>query len=283
MTPEDILRLRRELTAIRTRIEELRDAVHENAKAICATKEAQRQKETKGEPINAIISYDDKAIGDTKKQQDTQKSIKNATWAAVIAAAIYAGISILIWCEMRIQTARNAEQFDEGMRPWVKAELLAGPITFDDMGAKVSVSIKLTNVGHSPALNTYVPRPTILNQQAIANVNLIQRGLCAPYETPDPLNDSLGQIIFAGDATTKEFEDLRIESKDLPSDTVLPWVIGCVVYKIGYSGQHRQTDFFYYFRGVSSSGGDVPIMRGTNYRAGGVRAILGSYPGNGAN
>jgi hypothetical protein len=280
MTPEELLKLRRDLAAIRTRIEELRDAINEHSKATHAAEERKRNEDSSRKPIYTVVAYDQQTIRDTQTENDRQYAVQNsicyATWFAFGAAFIYATISLLIWSQMRKQTVTIAKQFDQGMRPWVKAELTPGPITFDEMGAKISVTIKLTNVGHSPALNTYVPRPKIFNQAAIANPHLIQTELCAPYEKPDPLNDSLGQIIFAGDAVlAPSFGDLRIESKD---DTVRPWVVGCVSYKIGYSGQFGQTDFYYYFQ--TQSGG--AIIRGKDYPLGSIKAVPGTYEGNGA-
>jgi hypothetical protein len=67
---EDLLKLRRYLETIRTRLEELRDALQEHSEA---TTSAQQNK-----TISAVISYDEKTAADAKGEADRQHTIQRS-------------------------------------------------------------------------------------------------------------------------------------------------------------------------------------------------------------
>src|ERR1700730_12065976 len=116
-------RLRLELRALRSAIEEFRHAIQDHSEAIHAASEAQRKSNPPGQPTPVVVSFDDKTARDAKDEQNrqygVQKSIRNWTKAAVIAATIYASIAALQWCEMRTQTKQVAKQFEAQQRPWI--------------------------------------------------------------------------------------------------------------------------------------------------------------------
>src|SRR5437879_3228545 len=82
-------------------------ALHKCAESIRRGEEtSQRPESTPNQPVEvrAVVSFSDNAIRDTKAENDrahaTQESIKKATRGAVVAASIYAFITLLMWCQM---------------------------------------------------------------------------------------------------------------------------------------------------------------------------------------
>jgi len=95
--------------------------------------------------VRAVVSYDEKTVADTKAQSEreyaTQKSIKNATWAAFMAVSIYALLTSLQWCEMRQTTKTTQDQLvllRDADRPWVAVDVsISSPLTFDSTGVHI--------------------------------------------------------------------------------------------------------------------------------------------------
>lgn len=82
---------------------------------------------------------------ETEEQIRIQCWIARGTWAAFIAATIYAGISLAQWREMKRQTV-------EANRAWISVD---AP-TFQQVaviGQPVQIQIPYTNVGHGPGLD----------------------------------------------------------------------------------------------------------------------------------
>jgi hypothetical protein len=83
-------------------------AIQENTKSIHSGEETNRNKPATTQPIQAVISFDDKTKGDTQaesnRQYGAQNSIRWAAWCAFGAATIYAGIAACQLREMRKAT-----------------------------------------------------------------------------------------------------------------------------------------------------------------------------------
>lgn len=95
MDKADILKLRRDLQALRSRLEELRDAIHDYSKSISAVEESRR---ANGPPtVNAVVAYESEtsqnARNEFRKQLRVQKYLTIGTWLAFGAAVIYATIA----------------------------------------------------------------------------------------------------------------------------------------------------------------------------------------------
>ena len=120
MNPEETFRLRRELAAMRSRIEELSDTIKEHSKAIHSAQEAQQRAKETPKPVPVVVAYNEQTARDAKTENDrqygTQNSIKNWTRAAVIAASIYAGIAGLTWWEIYKQYTKIEESADAAKR-----------------------------------------------------------------------------------------------------------------------------------------------------------------------
>lgn len=123
MTTEEFFKLRRDLTAIRDGIKELCAAIQEHSKTIRAAQEAQQQTGKGRNPVPVIVSYDDQTVSDSKNENDrqyrTQKSIKNWTAAAVIAASVYAGIAAWQGYLSRRQLRVSEHIFEASERAYV--------------------------------------------------------------------------------------------------------------------------------------------------------------------
>jgi hypothetical protein len=128
-----LFRLRLELRAIRSAIEELRGAIEEHSRTICAQKEAEKDKEVPLKSKQVIVSYDDETVRDSKEENERQyriqRSIKWAAWCAFGAAVIYAGIGVFQWRQMRRQTRissdtlrQSTESFRIDERAWIELE-----------------------------------------------------------------------------------------------------------------------------------------------------------------
>lgn len=126
-------RIERGLLALRARIRKIHDALERRSEAEHIGEGGERREDFPRQPVHAIVSFDDETIGrmqvEGKGQQDTQKPIKNAAWAAVIAATIYALISLLQWGQMLRQSRiandalrRSTESFRIDERAWIELE-----------------------------------------------------------------------------------------------------------------------------------------------------------------
>jgi hypothetical protein len=91
--------------------------------------------------VRAVVSFSDKTEGDTKAENDrahaTQVSIRNATRGAVVAASVYALITLLMWCQMikqnriaRAALRQSTESFRIDERAWVELQPITPSATF---------------------------------------------------------------------------------------------------------------------------------------------------------
>jgi hypothetical protein len=158
--------MRRLLLNIRAWIREIKDAIQEEAKAEHISEEEKRNKQFPPDKVRVIVSLDDETVRSTQseanRQHATQNSIRNATWTAVVAASIYALISLLIWCQMvkqsRIASAalqQSTESFRVGERAWVGvAGIGVRDVAIDWSSVRVQIDFK--NAGRSPARDVTV-------------------------------------------------------------------------------------------------------------------------------
>ena len=73
--------------------------------------------------VRAVVSFDDKTIGDTqseaKKDRDIQDSIKKAAWSAFVAACVYALVAAYQSCEFREANRTSRETLTAVQRAFV--------------------------------------------------------------------------------------------------------------------------------------------------------------------
>jgi hypothetical protein len=145
-----------------------KDALHECAESIRQAEERKRNQKLPSNhstEVRAVVSFSDETVRDAKTQAScehaTQESIKNATWTAVVAASIYALISLLIWCQMVKQSRiasdtlrQSIESFRIDERAWIELEPIKttphSPRT-EKIGASFEYPIYIRNGGKTVA------------------------------------------------------------------------------------------------------------------------------------
>jgi len=140
-------------------------------------------------------------------------------------------------------------QMELSERPWLSLDArLTIPLSFDAEhgGASLTVQFLLTNVGHSPAANAWIPASVILEGNPIEE----QEKLCGPYREKKE-RWPLGYTIFPGQTMPQPI-GLTIEQKDIDAALargggfLFPSIIGCVDYGFEFSTGHHQTGFIFH-------------------------------------
>jgi hypothetical protein len=159
-------------------LRKVQETLHQCAEAARNAQHGERQKEMPADKpieIHGVVTLDQKTITDVAAQYHqpnaTQESIKRATWAAVVAASVYALISLLVWCAMLKQNRiasenlkQSTESFQIDERAWI--ELLpvsAGPVApaSDKFPALFSCDLLPTNNGKTVARDVIVKAQTL--------------------------------------------------------------------------------------------------------------------------
>lgn len=277
--------IRRELAAISARIADVKTAIQGLMKVVRTAEERKRQQEPppdKPKEVRAIVSFDEETVrdssGEHERQYRTQRSIRNATWAAFIAASIYALIAACQTYELRkaAEAAQRSANFAQRQleitdRPWISVEatsntewvpnaLIGGPLIFDASGrGSLTVELTLRNIGRSVATDVYVRQEVIATSIDAASLRIPideQKRICG------------GQNTYAGSKSAYMTDprytifpnDYQIEFSKSTFDThnlvdtlpglkrgkpVIPYLLGCVDYEYGSLSVNHQTGFIY--------------------------------------
>jgi hypothetical protein len=119
-----------------TWIRKMQQALHQCAESIRNREGRQTQQHLppdKPVEVRAVVSYDAVTVANTSAQNDrqhtTQDSIKRATWAGFVAVAIYALITVFMWCQMIKQSRiaskslqQSTESFRIDERAWIEID-----------------------------------------------------------------------------------------------------------------------------------------------------------------
>jgi hypothetical protein len=116
-------------------------------------------------PVAVEVKLEKDQEGKRKAEGDRhyriQNSIRKATWAAFVAATIYAGIAVLQWrankraAEATVQGVTNADKsFKQDERAWMAFKFVEGSITFT-INKSFLVPTELLNTGKTPAKNVH--------------------------------------------------------------------------------------------------------------------------------
>lgn len=117
-------------------IRKIQHALHECAESIHHSEERKGDKQLpldKPIEVRAVVSFSDETVrnaeAQAQRQHATQESIKNATWTATVAVAVYALITLGVWGQMikqnRIASAvlrQSTETFRIDERAWLELE-----------------------------------------------------------------------------------------------------------------------------------------------------------------
>jgi len=255
-----VIKLRIELRTLRHAIEELRSAMHHHSETVHATQERKEQAREIVQPVPVIVSYGDQTIKDTDAQNygqnRTQKSIRNRTAAAVIAASLYAGIAALQWCEMRKATKAAQGQLAlmrDADRPWIDIDIsITSPLIYNGKVVQEMFTFIPTNIGRSPAENISI-NPILRPAFMFDDLQDIQKRLCDnAVRQSGPF--FLKYALFPGHHYNQpiglevSIEDINSHWGKLPTSIPAPdpipiALVGCVDYTYELSDRHHQTAF----------------------------------------
>jgi len=267
---EALFKLRRDLATIAERLGRLCVVIEKHYGAEHAAEEGKGQEEPARQPIQAVISYDEKTVrnkeAEQNKQHAVQNSIKWAAWCAFWAATAYAAISLFVYCQIRRSTAAAIaqvsvmrEQFENADRPWisVSAVMLHG-IRFAT-GTPPQLFFKLTfrNIGKSTATDlfprvTSITLPPVGADWGIPMEN--QETLCSSQERL--ATGFQREIIFPGQEWSVNVDTGLAPARAMPpklrsalppeiTRQIRPVIIGCVDYRYATSTKLHQTGFIY--------------------------------------
>jgi len=222
--------------------------------------------------------------------------------SGLVVLIVYTIFTIKMWsankqaadaAKIAAQAAEEAttiaqKQLIANERPWLAAEfILTGPVvTSDPNGAVVNYTLRVKNVGHSPAFNIQL-MAAVFNRQA-ADFIPDQNKLCLSWI---PITAEGGAVVFPGAewiqrigvaAPAAEME----RSKTFigyRQDELLLHAAGCIDYTDQLSGEHHQTFYSYMIGAVSDTGNFAPIIRGSTIPMNRIRFYSDSPVGNGAN
>ncbi len=154
-------------------IRKIQDALHKCAESIRNTERRKKEQQLlsdKPVEVRAVVSYDENTVADAKAQatseHTTQESIKKATWAAFVAVAIYALITLFMWGQMIKQSRiasetlrQSAESFRTDERAWVEIEPIKPTFIApadDKQSAAFTCDLYPKNAGRTVARNIVV-------------------------------------------------------------------------------------------------------------------------------
>ncbi len=174
------------------------------------------------------------------------------------------------------------QQIEVSNRAWVMAEMVsAGPVTFDEVGARVNFVMRTRNTGRAPALNLRMSYKIV--NTPTPKVLVIQKELAQSYASM-PKEIPWGASLFPGCEAvlplqvTVDKAELDKEFPNYPKGTLWLHVIGCIDYAIGSSPEHHQTFFYYPILRKDGS-----IMNGEEVSSDNIQFAGSLVTGNGAN
>jgi hypothetical protein len=245
VTPEDHLRLRRYLESVRIRLEELRDAIQEQSRAI-RSKLEQEASLAAGE-ITVSEAAECQNHIEYKKNRRAQWVAALGTWAAVVAASIYAGIAARQLSEMRQATlaAKNAANAASAQAQLMRQQL-AGTI-----GALIVPRVRIDDVTNTLEIDLDDLRPT---PAPIVHVQFTVSILSFPnrrtFGTPITYSKTITQLSPQGFSVSYPVPaGFGAENKELVTQTKTLRMEGSFDYQNGFGTQESPTNFCYIYIG----------------------------------
>jgi hypothetical protein len=191
-----------------------------------------------------------------KKKESREKKRFVVEILTLISVIIYAGLTALMYCSTKqsadaaTSAAKTAaSQLELAERPWVTADFeIAGPLVFDQSGAHIAVSIKLRNVGTTPAIHV-VPQIGLFPIQTIENIPNLQKRLGCGTGFPPTVGIGVGTTIFPNHPTLPDIENVLVSPDQIqqglikharPGTRLLDLhLIGCIVYQSSFDVASR--------------------------------------------
>jgi hypothetical protein len=197
--------------------------------------------------------------------------VRKATLAAIVAAQISDKSALAtIKAAQASVDANNLQRqtFIADQRAWLTAVLhVSGDFFCGVGGASANVSVEITNVGKTPALEAVTSIEMIVGTKVDASdIRQIVREFC----DRNRMVSRWGRLVLPGEAYLRPWSpgvdgaDVQAELKTRRDNSIFPIVIGCVTYQILPEKTLHQTAFAYMI-GIGE---------------GGIGASLGRIPGN---
>ena len=172
--------------------------------------------------------------------------------AGVVITAIFTGFIAWFTWTLRRSTDKLWEAGERTLiaahRPWVEIiGVVAGPLIFDEQGARLSLSVNIKNVGNTPALNVVLATSVSLEFNLLEEQRMFCKqvknwaGRSGPTMFPDR-TESLGANLPISKADIEK-NPLRPPGKTRPF--IFPNLIGCIDYMRTPEGGHHQTRFIF--------------------------------------
>ena len=255
----EIIRKIRNLLAVPRQLSAMNEKLGQQASAIAnADQRNQQEHKIQNERLENILTQSNKAESDqsAKSERDykVQNSIRYATWSAVIAAMIYAGITLFQW--------RDAHQnFVANQRAWIgiNGSVRINAISLEKDGSgKISFTVPTKNFGNSVALdiamegegiNGYDPMDaasietcqtatTLSNVRYLKHVRVPNPSGMPEFNLPQQISPGL---MFQAESSVHSFPERLVKTSKVVLGVA---VIGCIVYKDQF-GKQRRTRFCY--------------------------------------
>jgi hypothetical protein len=238
-----------------TWLRQIQQAVHKCADSIRRTQQQNGNQEMARieipQPleVRAVVSYDQKTVSDAafkdNRNHSTQASIRNATWAAFIAAAVYALVTMFMWCAMIKQNKIAGEALRQGTesfrideRAWVEIQPIAASPSF-------RYELYPKNIGKTAATNITIHalRGTTLNSISMgdnaAQLSMLQDKMLLNGGLPDiPRVNPISKVLAPGTVAPVPFIMDGQAPQIFPKDEWVSYLIGRIDYVDAFNVPH---------------------------------------------
>jgi hypothetical protein len=241
-------------------VKDIKDLVRKQAKA--ADEQSKRQQERNQSEVKAEIRFDEQTLRDANAKDDRnfqiQRSLRNATRWAFVAAFIYAGIAAFQFHQMKKATkftgdvaVTSAKQLDLAERPWVKLAItVSGPLKFDGHGLSSVIRIVPQNSGNSPAVFVIIKSEMLLDiGWQDLRVAEERTRLCGDLKKLASENREEFETFFPGAEETPRLWNVNVPKADVDRiietgiDRGIPLVVSCVVYRSTFNDTFHETAY----------------------------------------
>jgi hypothetical protein len=242
----------RDLLRVPQRLTEMQSSIQQQTEAIRAGDERQK-KDRESQPVwlkPILDKYDEaetRRQTESDKQHSVQKWMCRGTWAAVVAASIYAGITFFLWKDAN-------KNFVASQRAWVgiSRPISVSTIDFISANPKATWVVSLKNYGPSVARHVSLsavavstPVWAIQTQELMCRYAIGSGPKGRFVDTHHSIPQGLGDTLFPSEEEGKWFENAVFPQLS-PIGEGTFFIVGCVAYVDQFDKQ-RTTRFCYWY------------------------------------
>ena len=192
--------------------------------------------------------------------QDNAYKSKTLFWSrlSAILIFIYAGITLLIYCENRrsaiaAKSAADtaAKQLELTERPWVRVDLqIAGPFVIDKTGINFIIQATTKATGNSPATSLAMESKMYVDYAWPAvRINEKRDALCEDIKKRATTNQKYLKSMFPGVQESPEYQHLGVPRLELEealkggSERIIPLIVTCAIYRSTFNDNLYETAY----------------------------------------